>query len=280
MPTMKDLILPTVKSTYVSINRPYDNFSRDIDLEAGWQSPSSAQRILLEFDMSPLGQNADIVSACLRMYASYRKNGWGQLTPYLLTSSWDDEKVTWDSQPPFNRIAYGKTKVETATGWYYWDITQLAQRWIVGENHGLMLVPKENEIPDFTVFDKKHRFCPALLVKYDEFSNFLTCSDGTLSSFEVLHVGDEKRFSSWQNTCSCKLYNFFVENTGPATVRMHVQISPDECTEYDEAAVYDLKKGDTESIVPQRFAYHTRLAITTLEPGGKAKLKIWFQAQT
>lgn len=59
---MKDLRLPPVKSTFVSISEPYVNYSQEVDLAAGWQSPRSMQRILLKFDMSPLGNQADVSS--------------------------------------------------------------------------------------------------------------------------------------------------------------------------------------------------------------------------
>lgn len=62
-----------------------------------------------------------------------------------IQASWNQATAHWNNQPAHNLVADAQFKV-TYVGWYDVDITALYQKWIAGNNYGLML--KEGQDSD------------------------------------------------------------------------------------------------------------------------------------
>jgi len=280
---MTELVLLPLRRTFVCNMRPQSRSEKN--LYAGMDSHGCLYRILLQFDLSMLPENFYIVSAVVKGCAVFpNQNANGFFTPYPVLSAWN-RRVTWDTQPEIDTCITGNTVEIDCNGWYIWDITSIAQAWAQKRmnNNGLMIKSLEEEA-DLTCFEillshNQNCYSPALYVKYDKESISSFKHKKIKNTFEICRAGDEPAYSAWQNTSSFKMYTFMVENMGPDEACVHVQISPNQSVRIDEAAVWELASGDTAAIVPQKYAFFTRLATRASSAGGRCKLKIWFQAQ-
>jgi len=259
---MDELILLPLQRTFVcnrcTAGRPERNC-----MYAGIASYGSRYRMLMRFDMSMLPGNTHIVSAAVKAFGAIsNRHEPGFFRPYAIVSPWN-QKVTWETQPAIDTRLTGNT------------IEKLP-------NNGLMIKSAENapDLACFEIFLSRHPDCysPALHVKLD-CSGPCPCHKKTENHFEIVQAGAEPAYATWQNTSSFKTYTYLVQNTGPDTARIRVQISPDQAVQVDEEASPEILSGQTAAIVPQKYAFYTRLAIEPSVPGGNCALKIWFQAQ-
>lgn len=281
---MAELVLLPLQRTFVSNLRPQGRAGNN--LYAGMDPHGCLYRMLLQFDTSMLPENCRIVSAVLKACAVVpNQNANGFFTPYPVLSAWN-RRVTWETQPAFDAYAAGNTVEIDCNGWYVWDITRVVEDWAHKKmnNNGVMIKSAEEEEPDLTCFEivlSHNQNCcsPALYVRYD-----LECippfrHNRVKNVFEICRAGDETAYSSWQNTSAFKVYTYSVQNMGPDGALIRVQISPNQSVPIDEAAERELAPGEKLAIVPQKYAFFTRLAVRAESPGSRCKLKIWFQAQ-
>jgi len=280
---MDELILLPLQRTFVCNRRTAGRPERNC-MYAGIDSYGSRYRMLMRFDMSMLPENAHIVSAAVKACGAIsNRHEPGFFRPYAIVSPWS-QRVTWETQPAIDARLTGNTVEIDRNGWYSWDVTGIAQAW--GQkrlpNNGLMIKSTENapDIACFEIFLSHHPDCysPALYVKFD-CSEPWPCHKKTENHFEIVRAGEEPAYTTWQNTSSFKMYTYLVQNTGPDTARIGVQISPDQIVQIGEEASREILSGQTAAIVPQKYAFYTRLAIEPSVPGGNCALKIWFQAQ-
>ena len=286
---MISIVLPYLKSTYISSVKPESNFIASYYLYAGTDSHGTGHnRILISFDLCLLPMDIIIESAILKMYAdvSGDTSTEGCFTPYLITSCWEEDDVTWNVQPTVDQLIAGKSAQVAASEWYSWDITNIVEAWVnqKAENNGLLLKATEDKIGDLKRFHSSRgfyykNFRPVLEVKYDFKNRFLLSSRNTVCNLFKYTAEDNVCFSSWQNSSVYSTYTFFVQNTGNYPANIYVQVSPDRSAIFEEQAMYNIAPGDTEAIVPQRFGFFTRLAYKSYVLGRKTSLMIWFQAQ-
>lgn len=283
-----NLTLIPAQNTYVSSGKADKNFSSSNVLYAGSSASNFLYRTLLYFDMHLVPHNVEIESAILNMYAEYinTRNSSGFFTPYILTSSWDVEQVTWNSLPAFNSSIAGKTVEISTYGWQGWDITNIVKLWSANqsENYGLLLTSTEdikNDIKKFHSLKSYYyrQYRPFLEIKYDFKSNFTLSSRGIVDVCEQRKTDNEYLFSEWQNTSIYSTYTFFVQNMGSHPATIFVQISPDRRAVVNEPFMICVAPGAVEALVPQKFGFFTRLAYRSSFHGRSTSLKIWFQAQ-
>ena len=138
-------------------------------------------RSLLHFDLSSLGNNIRITRAELRLYYTYalylQENEQLRLKAYPLTAPWNEETVTWNTQPPYDsQHLMGQTDVSTQVGtWITWNLDpNVVQDWIQhpNRNYGILLLSarentKEVRLRQFVARDyndaTKH---PRLVIEY------------------------------------------------------------------------------------------------------------------
>lgn len=285
---MTHLSLLPSQNTYISSGKPDANFSKSNVLYAGVDSQGSVQRALLSFDLCLLPSDIVIDAAVLRMYADNisERTIPAFITPYILTSSWDEKDVNWSNQPVKNTSLAGKTVEVLSYGWYNWDITNIMQVWILnsGSNSGLILESMEDGTRDIKKFHSARSYYyrnyrPYLEIRYSYKNSFSLSSRNTVNVFETYNTLDLLSFSAWQNTSIYSMYTFFIQNTGQNAAQVFIQISPDRTAVYDEAGCSNIPPGSVEAIVPQRFGFFSRVAFKSSFFARSTTLKIWFQAQ-
>ena len=97
---------------------------------------------LVKFDISSIPSGSTINSATLKLYYYY----WWDNNPaghdlklYKITSSWDEDTVTWNTQPSYASQPTTYSTVPSSTGvWMEWDVTSDVQDFVDGDatNYG------------------------------------------------------------------------------------------------------------------------------------------------
>lgn len=120
---MSELILQVVQDATISQQRPDANFGSHAALavDAGYQGSNEKFDSILKFDLSLIDAFEDVDSVTLQLYSMANCEGSALYTTYM--SSWDQEKVTWDSGPSRIIERVGLMGLVTAQKWYDVDVT-------------------------------------------------------------------------------------------------------------------------------------------------------------
>ncbi|MBL7147321.1 MAG: DNRLRE domain-containing protein [Nanoarchaeota archaeon] len=109
-------------------------------------------RSYIQFPLSSIPNGVDIESATLSTYG-YRSWQYPSSTLPIkvcrVTSSWNENTITWNNQPSFNTFSYDVTNIYSTTPtWNEWDVTDLVEDWGGSySNYGLvLLIQAENAI--------------------------------------------------------------------------------------------------------------------------------------
>ena len=115
----------------------YMHVRNDYGGSSGWASD-----ILIRFDLSSVPSDANIISAVLTLYyyQYYDNNPAGRdLNLYRATSDWDEDTVTWNTQPSYAAQPTTYSPVPSSTGvWMEWDVTNDVEDFVSGSyvNYG------------------------------------------------------------------------------------------------------------------------------------------------
>jgi hypothetical protein len=92
--------------------------------------------VLIKFDVSSIPTNATISLVILKLYYYmwYANNPSGRdLYLYRITNNWNEETVTWNTQPSYTSQSSASSSVPLSTGmWIEWDVTEDVQDFIDG----------------------------------------------------------------------------------------------------------------------------------------------------
>jgi hypothetical protein len=77
----------------------------------------------LQFDLS--SYSVGINSAYLYLYQNFGASS-ANINAYLTLNSWNEDDITWKNQPSVSGTPV-TVSVGSGIGWYYWDVTSLAQ---------------------------------------------------------------------------------------------------------------------------------------------------------
>ena len=136
------------------------------------QQPDRIEYALLRFDVSALPAGATIKAATLRLYQTRSDVDASAvfLPLYRILEPWDEAKVTWANQPPFDDNAIGgfdspaQSAVEVEA-----DITALVAAWVSGAfpNEGLLITTGANDLYFARAFSSREGAkAPQLLIDY------------------------------------------------------------------------------------------------------------------
>ncbi len=276
------------KNTFITDLRPDRNFCSSSVVYCGKNSDERIFRLLIEFDLSRLPAHISLESAILALHVQYdsEMNEPGIFTPYLIKSGWDENQVTWDTQPRFDTSIAGSARKVQSSGYHSWDISDIVLQWISngGKNHGILIKSEENEKNDrkgfYSSVNRRHYSCrPYLEISYDLKPSVVLDSRNTVSISAEHETGDELRFTAWRNTSVYSTCSFFAENNGDFPAEIFVQISPDMETVISEPPVFTLEPGMADALIPRKYGAYSRLAFKSASRGRGTSLKIWFQAQ-
>ncbi|MCX8128660.1 MAG: DNRLRE domain-containing protein [Clostridia bacterium] len=244
-------------------------------------------RAICYFDTNILYSDIELDSAVLRMYAkAFEENVKTPVTPYMVTSSWNEDMLDWDHQPSFESSVKGNSVIVSKDGWYKWNITEIIKSWIDYKhfNYGILLKTDEHNSNDIKMFYSQRNYyysrqSPVLEIRYKFKNPFSLNSRNSISLFEEHTTTEIFMYTTWVNVSMYSTCTYFVHNTGSETATVHVQVSPDKNAILDEEAIILVEPGSTKSINPMHFSYFCRLAFKSYFFRRATGLKIWFQAQ-
>lgn len=113
-----DSLSPT-DDVQVSIINPDTNFGYTTGLKIGSQNDS-----YFIFDLS--SYTSGIRSAYLYLYKNSATTAASDINAYSTTTLWTEGDLTWNNKPSTSGDPI-TASVGTDTGWYYWNVTSLAQ---------------------------------------------------------------------------------------------------------------------------------------------------------
>jgi hypothetical protein len=177
------LVFEPTDDTGIQHSSPNINFGDKIDVtvrnEYGAGSGSGyAWDALVHFDVSTLPTNASIQYAYLQLYY----HAWKDTNPagrtlrlYQITSTWNEETVTWNTQPPYAPQSTSSAIVPSSTGvWIEWDVTADVQAFCSGTslNYGWKITDENAwnlpNIPIVRFFTKEQGdYIPLLIVGFE-----------------------------------------------------------------------------------------------------------------
>ena len=101
-------------------------------------------RTFIKIDISKIPNSAQIINLKLYAYDGDTRDGYdAKINVYKITSNWDENTVTWNTTPTFDKSKLYDSiiiKHNSIEGWYSFNITKLVQEWKNGiPNYGLIL---------------------------------------------------------------------------------------------------------------------------------------------
>ncbi|MBI2913817.1 MAG: DNRLRE domain-containing protein, partial [Chloroflexi bacterium] len=121
--------------SYVKEDGATSNFGTDVEF---WvkPDPTKVKRSLVAFDLSSIPAGSTVQSATLTLCISTVKAGRVHELR-VVTSSWVETTVTWNSQPTVSGTVTGTIVVPAAQGCVDWTVTADVQAWVDGAaNYG------------------------------------------------------------------------------------------------------------------------------------------------
>ena len=125
--------------TYISMRSPDSNYGSSsqmvVENKYGASSDDWAKDALVRFDVSSIAAGTKVVSATLYLYYyDWHDNdpAGRELTCYRVASNWDEDSVTWNTQPTSAPQASSRATVPSSFGWMTWDVTGDVQAFVNG----------------------------------------------------------------------------------------------------------------------------------------------------
>jgi hypothetical protein len=178
-----ELVLEPSDDTRVNQAKPDHNYGSSTDIlirnEYGAGGSGFAWDGLIRFDLSDIPENVSVEYAMLNLYyyAWKDNNPSGRvLHLYKAVDEWDEDTVTWNTQPTYNAQASAFAFVPSSTKtWMQWDVTLDVQGFLDGstENYGWKITDDTKwntfNIPIMRFYSKENtEFIPYLYVGYQE----------------------------------------------------------------------------------------------------------------
>ncbi|RLI75203.1 hypothetical protein DRO97_03875 [Archaeoglobales archaeon] len=129
------------------------------------------ERTYIKFNLSSISSTSYVLDAKLQLYA-YSSNAQNRnYEVHKVTSNWDENTITWSSQPSFETTATD-TISPTSNSWNAWTVTSDVQNMISGNNYGWCIKDESesSRSQKYTHFYSKEysdtAYHPKLVVEY------------------------------------------------------------------------------------------------------------------
>src|SRR3972149_9230475 len=141
--------LSPVKDTYVDesrANRSYGT-SKTLSIKDGTAYRRKGRELLVQFDLSQFPEEAQILSAKLKLYATKKYKTNNATYTYAVLGEWDEFRA-WKNRPHRASTYEDSIPITTTKQYYEWDVTGLVQDWFNGveSNYGITVIAKGGEI--------------------------------------------------------------------------------------------------------------------------------------
>lgn len=290
MPTI--VIQPSAKDASLESGYPTTNTGGNTNLWIGRYfigfSGNSVYRALIQFDVSSIPAGSTVTNAVLRLYIGFTTNPGitAYITPYLVTGTWDENTVTWNTAPAVDTSVFGTISAVTGTGWYEWNITNIVNGWVNGiyANNGVMLRTPETQNFETKNFYSKEEsnnlsLRPMLIVTY-EASVLVSLNDRRFAKTKAVYTtSDAVNFTTMDDSSVYSMLTYFVNNTGTNPALIQLQISPGDGVWLNDGDAIVVQPGEAMALVPFIYSQYTRLSYKNVNPGSPTTLTVWFEAQ-
>ena len=137
----------SVSSTFVTSAVPTANYGSRQDIYIGHESANYGTCYAMFKNTLPTLNNGDmVVGASLNLYLYQTSFDGGsssrQLDAHVITSSWAENSVTWNTKPTYNSVVADYMFMENGyNNWLSLDITRAVKNWYEGEatNYGILI---------------------------------------------------------------------------------------------------------------------------------------------
>ena len=145
-PEQYQITLESDNSVYVSESQPTYNFNSGtnryyLDI---YQDEFTNQWVsFVEFDLSSLPEDADVLDAEIRLYHTGDPIGWGIVKMYPIRQDWSENSVTWNTKPSYKDFSKNQGLISSLNistdGWKEWEATSVVEDWLEGSrtNYGV-----------------------------------------------------------------------------------------------------------------------------------------------
>ena len=143
--------LEATQDAFISSAFPNTNFGSTQNLNLGWQSNGQeAMRILLQFDLSAIPDNAVINSARWELFQTQSipvNDGNMDFRAQFMTRSWNETGVTWNNANFLGGQSLPLGSVPSNVGWQSGDARTVVQAWLSGGQSNLGVLITGDEVP-------------------------------------------------------------------------------------------------------------------------------------
>ena len=102
-------------------------------------------RSFVKYKNLPALTSADvIVDAKMALYKIQTSSSTSEIDVHSVYDTWESNTINWSNKPDYNPIVEDY-QIAGAQGWYYWDVTDIAQGWYAGENTGMMFKMEDSQ---------------------------------------------------------------------------------------------------------------------------------------
>ncbi len=150
-----------VQDSYISSGFPDSNFGSANNLILGWVGGSQqASRILLQFDLSAIPQNAHVRSASISAFqfnAVPADDAPMEFLAQVMSVPWNEQQVTWNNANNLGGTPLRFASVDSSPGWKTVDATNIVRTWVsrAAPNNGLFITGDENPGNRFRRFNSR-----------------------------------------------------------------------------------------------------------------------------
>ena len=102
-------------------------------------------RSFVKYKNLPALTSADvIVDAKMALYKIQTSSSTSEIDVHSVYDTWESNTINWSNKPDYDPIVEDY-QIAGAQGWYYWDVTDIAQGWYAGENTGMMFKMEDSQ---------------------------------------------------------------------------------------------------------------------------------------
>lgn len=114
-------------------------------------------RSFLKYKNLPTLTSADvIVGAKMALYKIQTSSTSSEIDVHKVNGTWESNAINWSNKPSYDSTVEDY-QIAGAKGWYYWDVTDIAQEWYTGDNTGMMFKMEDSQ--EAAATDLYREFC-------------------------------------------------------------------------------------------------------------------------